>query len=243
MSFSGLPGRGTLQSWGVGTVVAPSEFFWFENCIINALDGGAGGAYAPSAAIVLGGAGLQTTGPLAAGATSSVTMTAGTGQFTCGKTTVFNGGVTLNSSVVVNGLFTFGTEATVVADCGLIINGGLAINGTLEVPADIRSPLHFGQGGYIRKRRLRITSGGAGQTVSLEHHDVVFDTIAGDLILADYGGDGAVLHIVNESANNVIAKKEGTLEILAQITTLTWIKLMRDPTVAVGWRICERGSL
>lgn len=248
MSFTGLPGRGTLISWALGTVVAPSEFFWFESCIVNAIDGGAGGAYAPSAAIVVGGAGMQFTGLLSISATGSVSISAGSGTFTCSRAATFAG--ISATSLFCNGDASFQNGTLYVASSGVLhvdgpteLAGGVSISGSVYIADGINTPLHFGNGGYLRRRRLRITAGGAGQTVSLEYHDIVFDTIAGDLILADYGGDGAILSIVNESASNVILKKEGTMEQLGIVATLTRIEMMRDPTVAVGWRICGRMSL
>lgn len=96
MSFSGLPGRGSLANWGTGTVVPSSEFFWFEDCITKAIDGYAGGAYAPSSPIVLGGSGLQVTGPLVADGATEINGSA----LVTGNLTVAGGDIQLDSVII-----------------------------------------------------------------------------------------------------------------------------------------------
>lgn len=266
MSFSGLPGRGTLQSWGIGTVVAPSELFWFESCIVNAIDGGAGGAYAPSAGIFIGGSGMYFTGPLVIGVTgsvsmlagagtfsceksatftaaSSVTMAAGAGVFTCNKTATFTGATNLNGATTVNGAIEFSGNSTVVSNCDdMVFNGGLTVNGPLQIAAAITHPIRFGTGGYIQKRKVSFSStNGLASLATCDIAELLSDAV-GVLRIADYGEDGAVLRILNKTTGTITVMDAAGAVNLYTIPTQTWLELIRGDG-NFGWSTCGRGTL
>lgn len=71
-----LAGRGSLGSWATGTTVADSEFWYFESGIYKSINGDDGGTWAPTATIVVGGAGVQVTGTFAAAGHSTFGVSA-----------------------------------------------------------------------------------------------------------------------------------------------------------------------
>lgn len=129
--------RGSIGAWATGTQVSQAEFWQMDQYVYGAINGDAGGTWAPAAAITLGGtAGLVlgagnplTVGGLlsANGGTNtnalnavSVTVTGDTAlgssfsdSLTVASTATFNGPVVATSTVNLTGTATLGAASTV----------------------------------------------------------------------------------------------------------------------------------
>lgn len=158
MSFGALPGRGSLANWALYSTVAPSEFWWFEQSISNAVDGGAGGTYAPSSAIIIGGLGLTVTGIFTASGAihlNAITEVSGnfytyaytslggdsSDQLNIAATTLATAPVTMQNNVVVGAsgdpTRTFTVYSLTTFSRGVALNGDSAANGSFTCTGNV----------------------------------------------------------------------------------------------------------
>lgn len=139
MSFARIRAPGM---WLDTSVVEDTEFEQFDLNISRAVDGFAGGTYAPSAAIILGGSGLQMTGAFVANGAFTVNSNAlFTENVTVSETLAVNSFIDLNGGLDVSGDASFHGNVA-LGDTGgdnITVNGQLAclasvtVSGTLSV--------------------------------------------------------------------------------------------------------------
>lgn len=115
--------------WNNGSAVTSAEFNLFDVAQFKSINGDDGGTWSPAAIIILGGAGLNVTGPATIGNIVSATVPAS------GLITVQSGGiiqVNASGSVVVNGTLTLSTTGALAALSGSssVWNSGAVFNCT-----------------------------------------------------------------------------------------------------------------
>lgn len=129
--------------WTFNSVVAPSEFEHIDD-YYKAIDGAAGGAYAPSALLTIGGAGLSVTGPLTASDVSTFDVT-GSVLLKLGATLTLIGNTSVSAGAIVgfgNGSFlTMSNGSTFTQNAGATatFSGAVMFNGSSFTVAEISS--------------------------------------------------------------------------------------------------------
>jgi hypothetical protein len=259
MSFGSLPGRGSLENWSIGTVVSPTEFLWFEQCISRTIDAYAGGTVAPSAAIVIGGAGLTI------GGSAPITFTAGAGELTCDKNATFEGStfksyatstfyglttITADGSLACDGAASFGGNVTVTGwfACNGNVTLGNASGDSIiahgEISSDggmtMASVFALATNGYIQKRRIRVSTNGT--TIDVLSYDVaIIQNSVTSVTIANTGLSGAGIILVNPLVNDtVVSFAGGTAPYTLEGGTS--VELLRDtsaPAGRGGWVIIQ----
>src|SRR5262249_45801686 len=101
--------------WFTGYVPVSSDFEDIDDKTSKAIDGFAGGAYAPTGLITIGGSGLTATGPFAASGTASFS-----GPLSSGGVSTFTGTVALNGN------------ASLASGKTFTVSGALALAGTMN---------------------------------------------------------------------------------------------------------------
>lgn len=129
--FAYISGRGSLANWGIGTSVAPSEFWFFESSIYKCVNGDDGGAWSPSATIAFGGTygmSFSSTTPLYAGGNTTI------GTSTSNTLTV-NATATCNGDATFTGDLTIGATGTTIVITGtgtMGVSKAIAFSGTAD---------------------------------------------------------------------------------------------------------------
>jgi hypothetical protein len=180
--FAYTAGRGgTAGDWPSNVAVTPAEFAWIAESIFSSPNFAGGGAYAPSSAIIIGGAGVQFTtvatsffGITCSG--NSVFGTTGSNQFTVNAVADFYAATSFHSGVQFTGatgavLFSGGTSGTheaIIFGPYLdgTVSGAWVFDGTIASNATVTFTSNsFWSGG----------SGGARQAVGFgQYYDVSF---------------------------------------------------------------------
>lgn len=120
--------------WVLDSPVTPAEFEAFDLAQFEAINGDQGGTWAPAAAIVIGGAGLQVTGSSQLSDCQNLTVTTG------GSLTVDAG-----ASMTIDGTATIGvgpvdfqsTDVTFDAGSVVAFDGTVTVSGTISVGGDL----------------------------------------------------------------------------------------------------------
>jgi hypothetical protein len=115
--------KGTIASWATGTTVSQVEFAKFDANQYKSVNGDDGGTWAPSAAIVIGGAGLTVSGAFLATSTGIFT-----GGFAANSNASF--GTTSSTYLYVYSSSTFFGPATISSGTSLTTAGELIATGS-----------------------------------------------------------------------------------------------------------------
>lgn len=114
--------------WTVSVLLA-SEMATFDAHQYAAINGDAGGTWAPSSIIYIGGQGITLTGQLTCAAASAVTFTAGAGVFNCGKLATLTGGLVVNSDTTLGA----NSSNTLTVNATTAWNGDVSFNHDVEI--------------------------------------------------------------------------------------------------------------
>lgn len=130
--------RANDAAWAINTLVSGSEFAKFDRQGAAAIDGAAGGVYAPTTGIVIGGAGLYVTGRLAA-ESARIDLGRDYNDYVhCKSSARFYSPVriytpTLGNSLQVDGTTLFVGAVTCDTNAHLTLGGNLTVNGNAGV--------------------------------------------------------------------------------------------------------------
>lgn len=167
--------RANLAAWATGTVVTPAEFWAFDQAQFASINGDDGGTWAPSAAIIIGGSGLNTTGDLDidgdvnVDAASTVTWQSGsaiTGAIDATAGITFNnGGIVLDSNCILQ--VRSGTAISVKSGGIVDVESGGEVDINSGATLDCNGTADFSNGVTISAGTLTVSAGGASITGGL----------------------------------------------------------------------------
>lgn len=189
---------------------------WFTSIfgqIVFAIDGNAGGSYAPSAPIIIGGSGISITG--VAGFSGAVTGFTGAEVVFAGALVVFGAftPVTFAGTVALNGAVTFGSTGTFV---GLVTTNALTANGAVQALST------FGAAGAATFLSTATFVGTTTFAAPATHSD--------EIILS---GTGRIRErvIYAPDADHTFAPTDGTVLVAQSSITATHIWTLNDAAV------------
>lgn len=165
--------RGSIGAWATGTQVSQAEFWQLDQYVYGAINGDAGGTWAPAAAITLGGTAglvLGTGNPLTVGGilTAGAINASGTCNFT-NDVNFTNGEVWMGASYI----YSFIVRSTSEFRSPVTFKSNVTLDGTFNVtgPSTVTTTL-------AGNTLLGSTPGTTGKSTTLE----------GDLVSAHNGG-------------------------------------------------------
>jgi hypothetical protein len=209
--------------WNTGLVVTHGEFRLFDLAQFASINGDAGGTWAPSSLIIVGGSGMQVvlagTSTLASGAslttaTSAAVQIGGTFVTAVGSVSTFNGTAIFDGTTAFNGSTSFSSNANFVGPWGG--TGALLVSGTATFsanPAFTGNPVFSGFPSVASGAQLTIGSGAtltiaAGGTQSVLGKIVL--SSAGQIIWRVLGGVDAD-HTYSVSTCDIVLIADGDI--------------------------------
>lgn len=144
--------RVDLAAWGIGTGVSQAEFEKFDANLFAAINGDAGGTWAPSAAITLGGEGMRFVGArLAVDADGSFEINCDA-LFT--EASRFTGLTSFTSGIAVSGTGSATFGVPIVANAAATFSQNVTVGTSVMTSLTVNSLLYAANGGTIGSSSL-----------------------------------------------------------------------------------------
>lgn len=179
MSFARqrLPGK-----WLSGSIIAQAELETWDTSISNALDGAAGGTWAPSSAITIGGLGINITGPAGFQGTST-----------------FNGQANFNGFLVANGNIVLGNASgdSLAVNATTVFAHTVEIDETLHVVQNATFDAQITITGALIANGNIVLGNSVGDSLAVNATTVFANDVEidGDIVLGDDPSTASILTV------------------------------------------------